>query len=539
MVRSLVCEWSYRLVHCMAADHTTLPDLRRGERAGWAALLDWQVERGGSAPLFRQIYFEMRSAILAQRLKPGAKLPSTRSLASLLGVARASVVAAYEQLLAEGYVAGKVGAGTYVSSDLPEAPERGTTRRATTAPRLTPEPVRQFPYFRVATAEGEDHPFNGGRALVDARTVDAWRKLTQRAWRSFGPVHLGYSDARGLIELRRAIGDYLLATRGVRADPEQIVITAGTQHAIDLAMRVLLAPGDEVWVEDPGYPLTQAALAAGGLRLCPVPVDAQGMNVDAGIRAAPKARAAFVTPSHQYPLGVVMSMARRLELIAWARQVGAFILEDDYHSEFRYAGRTLAALQGLDDGEQVLYVGTLNKALFPGLRVGYVVVPRSLLSAFVGARFLVDRQPPTLLQGALAEFLSEGHFAAHIRRMRLLYREQRDALASTLQRRAGGAVGVTAPDQGMHLVAYLGDGISDTALEERARAVGIIARAISPLYRRAPPRAGLLLGFTGYPRPLILPAAARLARLIAETAEGKRGSARSVSPALGTKRPSR
>jgi GntR family transcriptional regulator/MocR family aminotransferase len=510
----------------MATDHTTFPPSHRGERAGWAALLDWQVDRGDGAPLFRQIYLEMRAAILTQRLKPGAKLPSTRSLATSLRVARASVVAAYEQLLAEGYVAGKVGAGTYVSADLPESPERGKTRRPKSSARLVPKPVRQFPYFAAATAEGEDCPFQGGRALVDARTVDAWRKLTQRAWRSFGPVHLGYSDARGVVELRRAIGDYLLATRGVRADPEQIVITAGTQHAIDLAMRVLLAPGDEVWVEDPGYPLTQAALTAGGLRLCPIPVDAQGMSVAAGIRAAPKARAAFVTPSHQFPLGVVMSMARRLELIAWAREVGAFILEDDYHSEFRYAGRTLAALQGLDDGEQVLYVGTLNKALFPGLRVGYVVVPRSLLPAFVGARFLVDRQPPTLLQGALAEFLSEGHFAAHIRRMRLLYREQRDALVSTLQRRAGDAVEVTPPDQGMHLVAYLGDGIADTALEERARAAGLIARAISPLFRRAPPRSGLLLGFTGHPRPLILPAAARLARLIAQAADSKRGSVR-------------
>jgi len=510
----------------MATNHTTLTAAHGGVRAGWAALLDWQVERNRASPLFRQIYFEIRAAILTQRLKPGAKLPSTRALASSLGVARASVVAAYEQLLAEGYATGKVGAGTYVSADLPEPPQSRTTRRAKPAVRIAPTPVRQFPYFSAATVESEDRPFQGGRALVDARTVDAWRKLTQRAWRSFGAVHLGYSDARGLIELRRAIGDYLLATRGVRADSEQIVITAGTQHAIDLAMRVLLEAGDEVWVEDPGYPLTRAALAAGGLRLCPVPVDAQGLNVAAGIRAAPKASAAFVTPTHQYPRGVVMSMARRLELIAWAREVGAFILEDDYHSEFRYAGRTLAALQGLDDGEQVLYVGTLNKALFPGLRMGYVVVPRSLLQAFVGARFLVDRQPPTLLQGALAEFLSEGHFAAHIRRMRLLYREQRDALVSALERHAGGAVEVTAPDQGMHLVAYLRDGISDTALEARAREAGIIARAISPLYRCVAARSGLLLGFTGYPRQIILPAAVRLARLIGEAAESRRSTAR-------------
>jgi len=482
------------------------------ERAGWSGLLDLALERGGSAPLFRQIYLELRAAILARRLRPGAKLPSSRTLAQSLGVARASVVAAYEQLLAEGYVVGKVGAGTYVSADLPEPPERGAGRRPRPATRLAP--ARSFPHFAAATAE--DRPFNGGRALVDARTIDAWRKLTQRALRSFDPVHLGYSDARGSIELRRVIADYLAAARAVRAEPEQILITAGTQHAIDLAMRVLLKPGDEVWVEDPGYPLTRAALAAGGIKLCPVPVDAQGIDVAAGLRAAPKARAAFVTPSHQYPLGVVLSMARRLELIAWAREAGAFILEDDYHSEFRYAGRTLAALQGLDGGEHVIYVGTLNKALFPGLRVGYAVVPRALLAAFVGARYLGDRQPPTLLQGALAEFLREGHLAAHIRRMRLLYRAQRDALVTTLSRGAGDAAETASPDQGMHLVAYLRHGISDTALEERARAAGIVARAISPLYRKAPARSGLLLGFTGYPRQLILPAAAKLARLIRE-----------------------
>ncbi len=240
----------------------------------------------------------------------------------------------------------------------------------------------------------------------------------------------------------------------VNCDPEQVVVTAGTQQAIDIAIRVLLAPGDEVWVEDPGYPLTHAQLLLAKTRPHPVPVDAQGLVVEAGLRAAPRARAVFVTPSHQFPIGVALSMARRLELLAWARESGAYIVEDDYTSEFRYSGPPLASLQGLDESEQVIYVGTLNKALFPGLRIGYVVTPPALLQSFVGARYLMDRQPPTLHQAVVAEFMQEGHFAAHIRRMRQLYRAQRDALASTLTRRTD-RLEVAVPEQGMHLVAYL------------------------------------------------------------------------------------
>jgi GntR family transcriptional regulator/MocR family aminotransferase len=333
--------------------------------------------------------------------------------------------------------------------------------------------------------------------------------------RQFGPDDLGYADPAGLIELRTNICRYLRAARAVQCEPEQIVITAGTQQAIDIAIRVLLAPGDEVWVEDPGYPLTHAQLLLAKVRPHAIPVDEQGLIVDAGRRRAPRAKAVFVTPSHQFPNGVAMSMARRLELLAWARQSGAFIIEDDYTSEFRYSGPPLASLQGLDRSEQVIYVGTLNKALFPGLRIGYAAVPRALLRAFVGARYLIDRQPATLQQAVVSEFMQQGHFAAHIRRMRQLYREQRDALAETLTRRAGGWLDAVLPDQGMHLVAYLRDGTSDIELEAAARQAGIVVRAISRFYRSARPRPGLVLGFSGFPRQLIVPAAARLARLIA------------------------
>lgn len=481
---------------------------------GWADLHDWRVDRSGGVPVVRQIYGQVRSAVLSGALRAGTKLPSSRAMAARLEVARASVVAAYEQLLAEGYAEGRHGSGTFVSADLTGLPAR---RRPATRPvkrRQVPAPARAFSEFERATTQTEARPFNTGRTLLDARTVETWRKLTHRAVRSLGANDLGYTDPGGLIELRRSLCDYLRAARAVRCDPQQIVVTAGTQHALDIAIRVLLAPGDEVWVEDPGYPLTHAQLLLANARPRPVPVDRQGIIVDAGRRAAPKARAAFVTPSHQFPTGVALSMARRLELLAWARASGAFIVEDDYTSEFRYSGPPLASLQGLDEDERVIYVGTLNKALFPGLRLGYAVVPQALLPAFVTARYLMDRQPPTLHQAVVAEFMQEGHFAAHIRRMRQMYREQRDALAATLTRRAAGRLHVDVPDQGMHLVAYLEDGTSDTETEAAAQRAGIVVRAISRFYRAAPPRPGLMLGFSGFPRQLILPAAARLAALV-------------------------
>jgi GntR family transcriptional regulator/MocR family aminotransferase len=483
-------------------------------REGWSELYAWQLDRQSAVPLTRQIYMQVRLGVLTGRLAVGARLPSTRDLAKSVGAARASVVAAYEQLLVEGYIQGRARSGTYVSSDLEGLIVRPRPRRPhrlrTTVKRIVPGPAQAFAEFAQSTAQADIRPFNTGRTLVDARTAEIWRKLTHQAVRSFGPQDLGYSDPRGLIELRHALCGYLETARAVRCDPDQIVVTGGTQHALDIAIRVLLEPSDDVWVEDPGYFLTHRQLELAKVRLRPIPVDEQGIVIQAGIQLAPKARAAFVTPSHQFPTGVQLSMPRRLELLAWARESSAYIVEDDYASEFRYSGPPLASLQGLDDDERVIYVGTLNKALFPGLRLGYAVVPRALLDAFVSARYLIDRQPPSLYQTVAAEFLRQGHFSAHIRRMRILYREQRDALVSSLTRRGAGKFDVAVPDQGMHLIAYLGKGASDTKLEGEARRNGIIARAMSRFYRNARPRPALILGFSGFRPQLIAPAAARL-----------------------------
>jgi GntR family transcriptional regulator/MocR family aminotransferase len=481
---------------------------------GWAEVYPWRLDRAAGVPLFRQIYMQIRGAVLSGALGPGAKLPSSRALAARLGVARASTVTAYEQLLTEGYIDTRRGAGTFVSADAVSLGKR--SHRRSTANKRTFSPPRGFVDFERAQDHDERLPFNTGRALVDARTAEVWRKLMQYAGRSLGAADLGYTDPRGLPELRRCLCEYLRASRAVRCDPEQIVVTAGTQQAMDIAIRVLLAPGDEVWVEDPGYPLTCAQLLLANVQPRPIPVDDRGIVVTAGLRVAPKARGAFVTPSHQFPTGVALSMARRLELLAWARASGAFLVEDDYTSEFRYSGPPLASLQGLDDDERVIYVGTLNKALFPGLRLGYAVVPQALLPAFVGARYLIDRQAPTLLQTVVAEFMRQGHFGAHIRRMRQGYRDQRDALAATLSRRLPEHLDVQVPDQGMHLVAHLKNGGSDIEIEVAARRAGIVVRAVSRFYRAAPARQGLMLGFSGFPRSIIVPAAARLAKIVAE-----------------------
>jgi GntR family transcriptional regulator/MocR family aminotransferase len=477
----------------------------------WAELYPWSAPETGR-PVIRQVYDQVRGAIHAGALRPGGRLPSSRDLATRLGVARASVVAAYDQLLAEGYARGRTGSGTFVSDDLSGVLDLKAPNPTPSAPPpVLPQGARDLAAAAPLPPSLEPQTFSNGRTLMDARAQDAWSVSTRRALRNLGPAHFGYSEPAGEPRLRAAVADYLRAARGVVCDPDQVIITSGAQHAVDLAARLLLKAGDKVWLEDPGYPQTRHALTAGGAQDIAVPVDRSGLVVQAGIAAAPDARAVFVTPSHQFPLGVAMSMGRRLELIAWARSAGAWIVEDDYASEFRYAGAPLASLQGLDGGERVIYVGTLNKSLFPGLRLGYMVAPKVLVEALSTLRRLADRQPPTLTQAITLDFMESGQFAAHIRRRRLAYKAQRDALAEALRRRLGHVLEPDVPDQGMHLIAYLKDGRSDLEVGERAAAKGVLARPISPLYHDAPPRQGLLLGFTGFPAKAMDAGVARLA----------------------------
>jgi GntR family transcriptional regulator/MocR family aminotransferase len=472
-----------------------------------ADLLLIPIDRAGPVPVLRQVYLGLRRAILSGAIPAGGRLPPTRALAARLGIARNSVVAAYEQLLAEGFIEGRVGAGSFVSRDLPEPLDLPP-------PSLvpgTPPPPPVVPHAGLYGAA----PFNTGRCTLDDRTLQVWRSLTARRLSRPDPVLLGYADPSGSAALRGAVARYLRAARAVRCEPEQVVVTAGAQQAIDLVLRVLLRPGDAVWFEDPGYPAVRAALDAAGARVVPVPVDAQGMDVAAGIAAAPEARLAYVTPSSQYPLGVVLSMARRMELLAWAHRAGAWLLEDDYDSEFRYAGRPLASLQGVDAAGRVIYVGTFSKVLFPGLRLGYAVLPPALLEGVRSARLLSDWHPAALQEGVVTDFIEEGHFAQHLRRMRQHYRGARDALVAALREHLAGTLEVEVPDQGMKLLARLRPGLADLAVAEAAARRGIIARPVSPMFLAAPPMQALMLGFSGHEPGSLRWAARELARALA------------------------
>ncbi|AVO45320.1 PLP-dependent aminotransferase family protein [Phreatobacter cathodiphilus] len=491
-------------------------------RATWSDLLHLALDPAGDSPIFQQIYLALREAIVANTLAPGGRLPSSRALALRLGVSRTSVVSAYDQLLAEGYVVGRGGSGTYVSDEVPAvlapppAPGGGS---AATRRSLSVAGARYGRFAAEMTLPGS-LPFAAGCCSVDAKTVEDWRRIGAGQMRRLDPVNLSYADPSGEPALRREIAAYLRAARAVRCDEEQVVVLSGAQQAIDLSIRTLLDPGDPVWIEDPGYGATREALAAAGAALVPVPVDEAGLDVAAGMAAAGGARAAYITPSHQYPTGAVMSMARRLDLLAWAAQTGAWIIEDDYDSEFRYAGRPLASLQGLDRNGCVVYVGTLSKVLFPGIRLGFAVVPHQLVDVFRGARFLADRSPPTLQQAMTAEFMRQGLLVSHIRRMRQRYKEARDVVVEAIGRHLGDLVDIEVPDCGIQLVVHFRDGLSDIAVTEAARRQGLVVKPVSPHYLAAPPRQGLVLGYSGFDAHRLRAASAELGRIVRAVAEG-------------------
>jgi GntR family transcriptional regulator / MocR family aminotransferase len=341
------------------------------------------VDRNSAHPLQRQIYDAFRLTIVGRNLRPGQQIPSTRALASELGISRIPVLNAYARLLAEGYFESRVGAGTFVSSSLPEqssAGKRGASANRTRShPLRVASPASRIPDYQRPPWIGGQGAFNVSQPALDAFPLKVWSTIVARRSRNPLVSSLQYGDPMGQKELREAIAAYLRTSRVVRCELHQVMIVSGSQQALDLCARVLLAEGSLVWMEEPGYWLERHILTAAGCRIVPVPVDAEGLDVARGIRRCPKARAAFVAPSHQYPLGVTMSASRRLQLLDWAKRSGAWIVEDDYDSEYRYDSKPIASLQGLDHSSRVIYIGTISKVLFPSLRVGYVVIPPELV----------------------------------------------------------------------------------------------------------------------------------------------------------------
>jgi len=455
------------------------------------------IDRSLSATTYQQIVARLREAMHSGVLLPGSRLPSARSLASQLGVARGTVDAAYAVLAGEGTIETRGPAGSIVSPHLADRPK--------------PPPQRTMPFAAGADPFAGPLPFRMGLPALDAFPRKLWTGLTVRAARSLGRPLLDLPSAAGHAPLREAIAAYLGVARGVACSPSQVLVTGGFQGALSLVAQVLLRPGDPVWVEDPGYFLARQRLEAAGVRLVPVRVDSEGLRVAAGKIAAPRARLALVTPTHQSPLGAALSLPRRLALLAWAAEAGAWILEDDYDSEFRYTGHPLPALKSLDRAERVLYAGSFSKVLFPGLRLGYLVVPDELADAFRRASRQMQSGQPLLEQAVTADFLAEGHFARHLRRMRALYASRRKALAAALQAAFGTGIQLELADGGMHLLARFPDGPDDGTLARRAAAAGLAPTALSSLSVAHDCGQGLLLSFTNIAESEAPALAARLA----------------------------
>ena len=478
------------------------------------------LDRSAGTPLFRQLYAAVKDAVLQGTLTPGLQLPPTRALCELLGVSRQTVLNAYTQLMAEGFLTGTVGKGTFVSEHL--SPDMRIKPNTQAAGLMRPLSERGQAYAaamkNTRTHGDEIRAFRPSMPGLDLFPFDVWSRLEARRWRRPGH-HLGYSDPAGFAPLRELLCVYLRAARAVNCSPDQIVITSGSQQALYLLSALLLAPGDKVWVESPGYPGAAAPLTAVGARVCTVPVDAGGMDVAFAAARYPDARMVLTTPSHQLPLGVTMSLQRRLELLRWAEQARAWVIEDDYDSEFRYGGPPLASLQGLDRSGSTVYVGTFSKVLFPSLRLGYVVAPPALVEPLMRAKAVVDRHSPLPPQMVLADFMEGGHFSRHIKRAREAYRERRDALLDGIATHLQDELIVGPVDAGLDLCVQFRRTRDEAAVVRAAEQAGIDLRGLAyyanpaaiPECAVAP---GLLLGFAAVRPEYIASGVAKLAKVL-------------------------
>ena len=491
-------------------------------------------------PLYRQIYEGVRGAILNGKLTSGARLPASRVLAKQLSVSRLTVVNAFEQLLAEGYLEGKTGAGTFVAAKIPEDLLQ-ISEAAKKAEKIEPKTedlkiskfARRLAETETRTARfpnaAQTVPFKNGITAVHEFPFGVWEKIAARSFRQARYKISGYGEAAGYRPLREAVAAHLAASRGVHCDIEQIFITNGAQQALDLVGRVMLEESDKIWIEDPCYQEALGVFRAVGAQVVPVPVDAEGFDLtEANKRGAGAAKLVYITPSHQYPTGVTMSLARRLQLLEWARKSSAWIIEDDYNSEFRYAGRPLASLQNLDRSGRVIYVGTFSKTIFPALRLGCMVVPRNMIEIFRAARNSCDSHSPIFEQAILSEFISEGHFARHLRRMRTLYEKRQHFLVAQIEKHLKGILNISKANSGMHLIGWLAPGLNELEVAEKAFESGLNITPLSVycIETKLPP--GIILGYTGFNEKEIKQGVRKLKTVLEETQVPKVPSPKSI-----------
>lgn len=474
-------------------------------------------------PAYQRLAEAVREGIVSGRFRAGERMPASRALAASLSLARNTVLEAYEQLIAEGYLSARHGSGTFVAADIPDRAFETQHADGSPPPRTTADRSSSvLSDFGRRVVEGEVwqhmgrgeassiYEFRYGTPSLEEFPIDAWRTLTKRVL-DYPPAELlGYGPTEGLPRLREALARYLQRSRGVRCTADEVVIVNGSQQALDIASRVVINPGDGVVIEDPCYPGARVTFAANGAKVIPVPCDGEGIRVDL---LPAEAKAVYITPSHQFPSGCVMSGARRLELLAWAQRTGAVIIEDDYDSEFRYEGRPLAALQGLNPA-QVVYTGTLSKVLLPALRLGYMVAPPGLRPAVSGAKWLTDRHVALLYQAVLALFIEEGHFERHLRRMRKVYADRRAAMLESFAACFGDRATITGTESGMHVLVRLADVPDADAFIERARGAGVGIYSARMYYSlEPPPGATFMMGYSSVTEPGIREGIRRLAAL--------------------------
>lgn len=478
-------------------------------------LPDLRLDTTSKQPLHRQLYQQLSQAIRTGHLQPGTRLPSTRALAAELGVSRTTTSEAYLDLQAEGYIESQTGAGTVVASKPPELflqakpdaspveeplrsdgaefSEQATRQLSRRGMRLAAMTLPSVFFTGQAL-----RPFRIGVPALDATPQQAWVRAINRAVRDTHADQLDYQHVAGYRPLREALAAYLAVARGVRCTADQVIIVAGIQAGLALTASVLLDSGDAVWIEEPGYFLAQMVFQAADATLISVPIDREGLDVATGWQRRPDARLAYVTPSHQFPLGVTMSHGRRRQLLQWAQQTGAWIIEDDYDSEYRYTGRPIPALQGLDEHGRVIYLGTFSKVFFPALRLGYIIVPPALIDVFIMAQKVMSFRPAVLEQMAMAAFMAEGEFARHIRRMKGLYAERRECLLSAATQILGNKLRLERTPSGLQLVGWLPDGTDEWALTRLADQQGVTVYPLSA-FRLAPSeQRALVLGFAAF-----------------------------------------
>ena len=463
-----------------------------------------ELDSNSETPLSKQLYSLLQEAILSGRLAGGIKLPGTRALSKGLNVSRNTVVSAFEQLMIEGYIYGKIGAGTFVTKDLPDkvfelkepAPEnkRSAVQNKNFESNFNKKELQELSFSRA-----EIYPFQNGIPSLEEFPLSTWLKITNKVGSYLPYLQLGYENSAGYKSLRSAVAEYLKTYRAVKCTPEQIIIINGSQQGLDLIGRVLLKKNKNVLLEDPCYWGTRSSLISTNVNIYPTPVDDEGIDIGYAVKNYPDADFIYTTPSHQFPLGSIMSVSRRLELLEYSKKKNAWIIEDDYDSEFRYSGSPLPSLQGMDEWKRVIYIGTFSKVLFPGLRLGYMVLPSiEMVKHFAVAKSMIDRQSPIFEQLITTKFIEDGHFTRHIRKMRMLYKSRQEFLINELRKEIGDTIKVNPSEAGMQLIVRLPKKMNDKKVASIASKNKLIVYPLSNYVLKFKREPALILGYTAF-----------------------------------------